>query len=178
MTVPNQDRPAIDSPEHRLRFQEMVAVHYLGCDLGDLEMATEMMLEEVRFTLPPLGESFANRDEVKVGLAQVIQKLPRVARHRPAGFRFAAVDQTTLRAYFTTHIMSCLNGRVHAIGDITVDAVLRDGALWVSAWEVCPIYFRGLISGGKLARLPRLLLATVPFLLPSDARALFAAVRG
>ena len=71
--------------------------------------------------------------------------------------------------------MSCLTGEVHAIGDITVDAIVQDGALRVTAWRVDPIYFKGLISGGRLALLPRLLLRAVPFILPADVRALFTA---
>jgi hypothetical protein len=41
----------LDTPAHRLAFQELVAVHYLGCDIGDLGLATSMMLPDVRFTL-------------------------------------------------------------------------------------------------------------------------------
>ncbi len=177
MNTPRADSVAIDSPEHRLKLQELVSVHYLGCDIGDLEMATGMMLRDVRFTLPPFGLVFTNREQTKGGLADVITKLPRQFRHRPAGFRFATPDRETLRAYFTTSIVSCLNGRVHAIGDIKVDTVMGEGELVVSAWEVSPIYFRGLISGGTLARLPRFLLTVVPFLLPSDVRKLFVAAR-
>lgn len=168
----------IDSTANRQQLRDMVAVHYQGCDHGDLDRATSMMLEDVRFTLPPLGQSFVNREDTKAGLAEVITKLPPMIRHRPAGFRFSTTDSETLRAQFTTHIMSCVTGGVHAIGDITVDAVERGGELVVRAWEVKPIYFRGLISAGTLAWFPRLLLTLVPFLLPRDVRVLFRAAAG
>lgn len=180
----------IDTTHHRGLLQDLVAQHYHGCDNGDLNLATSMMLEDVQFTLPALGQRFTNREQTKAGLATVITKLPKMSRHRPAGFRFSSPDPGTLRACFTTHIMSCVDGQVHAIGDITVDTILRDDAglrgdaglqsdtLVVRSWEVCPIYFRGLISAGKLAFLPRLLLATVPFLLPREVRELFEAAAG
>jgi SnoaL-like domain len=174
-TSPAVSSSELDTPALRLALQELVAVHYLGCDTGDLELATSMMLPDVCFTLPPLGQRFDSPAATRTGLAQVITKLPRMFRHRPAGFRFVVLEQHTLRATFTTHIMSCVDGSVHAIGDITVNAVLRDGALRVSAWEVRPIFFRGLIHGGRLAWLPRLFLTIMPFALPADVRALFAA---
>lgn len=168
----------LDSTENRLRLQEMVAIHYLGCDTGDLDLATSMMLDDVRFTLPPLGQVFTSRAETRAGLAAVITKLPRMSRHRPAGYRFSTPDRATLRASFITHIMSCVDGSVHAIGDITVDAIALGGKLVVSAWEVRPVYFRGLIAAGELAWFPRLLLAVVPFALPRDVRELFVAASG
>ncbi len=169
---------SIDTPENRARFQDLVAQHYLGCDTGDLGLATAMMLPDVKFTLPPMGLVFNGPAETRRGLADVITKLPRMARHRPAGFQFVEKEPGTLRATFTTNIMSCVDGRVHAIGDITVDAILHEGRLAVRAWEVRPIYFQGLLVAGRLARLPRLLLTLVPFLLPKEVRALFAAAAG
>lgn len=169
---------ATDSLEGRRALEELVALHYLGCDRGDLELATSMMGDDVLFTLPPLGQRFTGRAETQRGLAQVITKLPRQFRHRPAGFRFSVPRPGTLRAEFTTHIMSCVDGTVHAIGDIQVDAAAAGGRLIVSQWEVRPVYFRGLITGGRLAPLPRLLLRAVPFLLPAEARALFRAADG
>lgn len=83
--------------------------------------------------------------------------MPKMSRHRPSGTRFSSPAASTLRANFTTHIMSCLDGAVHAIGDITVDTVLRDGAL---AW------------------FPKVMLTLAPFVLPKDVRDLFAAADG
>lgn len=167
---------SIDTPAHRLDLQDLVAAHYAGCDTGDLALATARMLPDVRFTLPPLGQVFTDREQTKAGLAQVITKLPPMFRHRPTGYRFSSPAADVLRAEFVTHIMSCVDGSVHALGDIRVDAVLHDGALAVRVWEVRPVYFRGLITAGRLAPIPRVLLALVPFLLPAEARELFRAV--
>lgn len=168
----------LDGAEARLQLQDLISLHYLGCDTGDLDLATSMMLDDVRFTLPPLGQVFVNKAQTKSGLATVITRLPRMSRHRPSGIRYSRPDPSTLRASFTTHIMSCADGGVHAIGDITVDAIRRDSRLVVRAWEVRPIYFKGLISAGKLAPVPRLLLAIVPFILPAEVRELFRAASG
>lgn len=171
-------RPPIDSIENKRRLEELIAVHYQGCDENNLDLATSMMRDDVLFTLPPLGQRFTSKAATKQGLAQVITKLPKLFRHRPAGFRFSTPDAATLRAQFTTHIMSCVDGSVHAIGDITVDAELDERGLLVRAWEVRPIFFRGLITAGTLAPLPRLFLRLCPFLLPKDVRDLFAAAAG
>ncbi len=137
-----------------------------------------MMLDDVRFTLPPLGQVFTDRAQTRQGLATVITKLPPMFRHRPTGFRFTEPAPGTLRASFVTHIMSCVDGSVYAIGDIVVDTIVRDGRLVVTAWEVRPVFFRGLITAGRLALLPRLMLTVAPFVLPADARALFRAAAG
>ena len=46
----------MDTVENKRKLEELIAIHYLGCDENDLELATSMMRDDVLFTLMTISD--------------------------------------------------------------------------------------------------------------------------